>query len=169
MPACSRPHGHTVSPVPRAARQQQPGAVVAQTFQETGMPAPPTDELLPNEGGMALPPVEATGLLPAAEAAPRMTLAAPVVLPALAVLGALLVFCTLQPERAVSLFPGAQGWVVGHFDWFYTVVVTVFLVFWRRSRPAATATSSWARTMPSPSSISSRGRPCCLPPAWASV
>ena len=93
------------------------------------MSAPHTDESLPDDSGMALPPAAATGPLSAAEPTPRMTLAAPVVLPALAVLGALLVFCTLQPERAVGLFSGAQGWVVGHFDWFYTVVVTVFLVF----------------------------------------
>ncbi len=93
------------------------------------MPAPHPDELLPEEGGMALPAAEASGPLPASEPTPRTTLAAPVVLPALAVLGALLVFCTMEPERAGTVFSGAQSWVVGHFDWFYTSVVTVFLVF----------------------------------------
>ena len=50
-------------------------------------------------------------------------------MPALLVLGILLVFCGFYPERAELFFSGAQGWVVGHFDWFYTVVVSVFLVF----------------------------------------
>ncbi len=59
----------------------------------------------------------------------RTTFAPKVVLPALLVLGILLVFCGFYPQRAERFFSGAQGWVVGHFDWFYTVVVTVFLVF----------------------------------------
>jgi choline/glycine/proline betaine transport protein len=60
---------------------------------------------------------------------PKVTFAAPVVVPALLALGALLVFCGLYPERADVLFPSAQAWVVQHFDWFYTVAVTIFLVF----------------------------------------
>ena len=59
----------------------------------------------------------------------RTTFAPKVVVPALLVLGILLVFCGFYPERAELFFSGAQGWVVGHFDWFYTVVVSVFLVF----------------------------------------
>lgn len=93
------------------------------------MSSSPTGEPLPGEGGLALPAAEAAGPLPATEPAPRITLAPAVVLPALAVLGTLLVFCTLAPERAGNLFSGAQGWVIGHFDWFYTIAVTVFLVF----------------------------------------
>lgn len=61
--------------------------------------------------------------------APRMTFSAPVVVPALVVLGALLLLCGLDPERADQLFGRAQAWVVGHFDWFYTVAVMFFLVF----------------------------------------
>ena len=61
--------------------------------------------------------------------APFTTLAPPVVVPALLVLGALLVFCGFYPDSADRLFSGAQTWVVSHFDWFYTVVVTFFLLF----------------------------------------
>ena len=48
----------------------------------------------------------------------RTTFAPRVVLPALLVLGVLLVFCGMFPARAELFFSGAQGWVVGHFDWF---------------------------------------------------
>ncbi|MBQ0131689.1 MAG: BCCT family transporter, partial [Comamonas sp.] len=64
-----------------------------------------------------------------ARTAPRTTFSAPVVVPALVVVGALLVLCGFFPQRADSMFGGAQAWVVGHFDWFYTVAVTLFLVF----------------------------------------
>jgi choline/glycine/proline betaine transport protein len=60
---------------------------------------------------------------------PRITMSAPVVVPALLVLGMLLLFCAWMPQRADALFSGAQAWVVGHFGWFYAVAVTVFLVF----------------------------------------
>lgn len=60
---------------------------------------------------------------------PRSTFSAPIVVPALAVLGLLLVLCGFFPQRADRLFGSAQAWVVGHFDWFYTVAVTLFLVF----------------------------------------
>ena len=63
------------------------------------------------------------------EAQPFTTLAPAVVVPALLVLCALLVFCGFYPDSADALFSGAQTWVVGHFDWFYTVAVTAFLVF----------------------------------------
>ena len=63
------------------------------------------------------------------EVQPFTTLALPVVVPALLVLCALLVFCGVYPDQADRLFSGAQVWVVGHFDWFYTVAVTAFLVF----------------------------------------
>ncbi|MBY0410861.1 MAG: BCCT family transporter [Burkholderiaceae bacterium] len=61
--------------------------------------------------------------------APFTTLAPQVVVPALLVLGVLLVFCGVFPQRADVFFSGAQGWVVSHFDWFYTVSVTAFLIF----------------------------------------
>lgn len=64
-----------------------------------------------------------------APSAPRMTFSAPVVLPALVVLGLLLLLCGLFPQRADQWFGSAQAWVVGNFDWFYTVAVTLFLVF----------------------------------------
>ncbi|WP_051675836.1 BCCT family transporter [Polaromonas glacialis] len=57
------------------------------------------------------------------------TLVPQVVVPALLVLGGLLVFCGMFPQRADLFFSGAQSWVVSHFDWFYTSAVTVFLVF----------------------------------------
>ena len=63
------------------------------------------------------------------EAQPFSTLAPAVVVPALLVLGGLLVFCGFYPDSADALFSGAQVWVVDHFDWFYTVAVTAFLVF----------------------------------------
>ena len=65
----------------------------------------------------------------AATKAPRMTFSAPVVVPALVVLVALLVMCGFFPAQADRMFSGAQAWVVGNFDWFYTVAVTLFLVF----------------------------------------
>ena len=72
---------------------------------------------------------EATPPAGAGTPAPRITLVPAVVVPALLVLGALLVFCGFYPQRAEQLFSGAQTWVVGHFDWFYTVAVTLFLAF----------------------------------------
>ena len=74
-------------------------------------------------------PPEATPPAGAGTPAPRITLVPAVVVPALLVLGALLVFCGFYPQRAEQLFSGAQTWVVGHFDWFYTVAVTLFLAF----------------------------------------
>ena len=62
-------------------------------------------------------------------AAPRMTFSAPVVVPSLLVLGVLLVLCGFFPQQADRWFGSAQTWVVSHFDWFYTVAVTLFLVF----------------------------------------
>ncbi|GAB2456670.1 BCCT family transporter [Comamonas humi] len=64
-----------------------------------------------------------------AAARPRITMTAPVVVPALLVLALLLVFCGLAPQRADTLFSGAQKWVVGHFDWLYALAVTAFLLF----------------------------------------
>ncbi|RYF08996.1 MAG: BCCT family transporter [Comamonadaceae bacterium] len=66
---------------------------------------------------------------PAPEKRPITTFVPQVVVPALVVLGALLVFCGMFPGQADLFFSGAQRWVVGHFDWFYTVAVTAFLVF----------------------------------------
>ncbi|NDP61857.1 BCCT family transporter [Polaromonas sp.] len=66
---------------------------------------------------------------PAPTSAPLTTLVPQVVVPALLVLGGLLVFCGMFPQRADLFFSGAQSWVVSHFDWFYTSAVTVFLVF----------------------------------------
>ena len=63
------------------------------------------------------------------DAAPKLTFSAPVVVPALLVLTALLLLCSLAPQLADRIFSSAQTWVVGHFDWFYTGVVTFFLVF----------------------------------------
>ena len=90
------------------------------------LPLNPTDP--PQAGASATlpgspPPPVAPGR------APFTTLAPPVVVPALLVLGALLVFCGFYPDSADRLFSGAQTWVVSHFDWFYTVVVTFFLLF----------------------------------------
>lgn len=56
-------------------------------------------------------------------------MSAPVVVPALVVLLALLVLCGAFPQRADQFFGSLQAWVVGHFDWLYTVAVTLFLVF----------------------------------------
>ena len=52
-----------------------------------------------------------------------------VVLPALAVIGALLVVCALHPSEAGALFSAGQQWVIARFDWFYVLAVTGFLVF----------------------------------------
>lgn len=63
------------------------------------------------------------------DAAPRMTFSAPVVVPALIVLAALLVLCGVFPQLADRVFSSAQAWVISHFDWFYTLVVSMFPVF----------------------------------------
>lgn len=62
-------------------------------------------------------------------AAPRTTLVPQVVLPSLAVLALLLIVCTTRPELADRAFGMAQRWVTSHFDWFYMLAVTGFLVF----------------------------------------
>lgn len=93
------------------------------------MPQMPLNSTESLDGGM--PPVSPFAPPPIATPAvqPFTTLAPPVVVPALLVLGALLVFCGFYPDSADRIFSGAQTWVVGHFDWFYTVAVTGFLVF----------------------------------------
>ena len=79
------------------------------------------------EAAPGMTPLTAAAAAPAR--APLTTLAPQVVVPALLVLGGLLVFCGMFPQRADLFFSGAQSWVVSHFDWFYTSAVTVFLVF----------------------------------------
>ncbi len=60
---------------------------------------------------------------------PKTTLQAPVVVPALAVVVALLLYCALDHEDADLVFAQAQSWVTQRFDWFYTLSVTAFLAF----------------------------------------
>src|SRR4051794_28918069 len=96
------------------------------------MPPTPSAPVPPPEGEttpMPPPTSSSASLAVAPEPKPFTTLAPPVVVPALLVLGALLVFCGFFPDSAERLFSGAQVWVVGHFDWFYTVAVTAFLIF----------------------------------------
>ncbi|MEC5214241.1 choline/glycine/proline betaine transport protein [Polaromonas sp. CG_9.5] len=91
-------------------------------------PSPTTPTTPPS----ARPPYPAASETPSAAPptpAPLTTLVPQVVVPALLVLGGLLVFCGLFPQRADLFFSGAQSWVVSHFDWFYASAVTVFLVF----------------------------------------
>ena len=87
-------------------------------------PPSSTPDPRPREGGPVAPAAPV-----APERAPWTTLAPPVVVPALLLLGVLLVFCGAYPDSADALFSGAQAWVVGHFDWFYTASVTTFLLF----------------------------------------
>ena len=96
------------------------------------MPQTPSTPVPSQEGGAAHMPPPTSSSAPFADAPepkPFTTLAPPVVVPALLVLGALLVFCGFFPGSAERLFSGAQVWVVAHFDWFYTVAVTAFLIF----------------------------------------
>lgn len=81
-----------------------------------------------NPAAPTAPPGNAPSAAPPSPA-PLITLVPQVVVPALLVLGGLLVFCGMFPQRADLFFSGAQSWVVSHFDWFYTSAVTVFLVF----------------------------------------
>ncbi|WP_322078030.1 BCCT family transporter [Burkholderia cepacia] len=67
--------------------------------------------------------------MPDSRPSPRTTFKPQVVLPALAVIGALLVVCALLPSEAGALFSAGQQWVVARFDWFYVLAVTGFLVF----------------------------------------
>ena len=112
----------------------RPGAVHA------GSSVPPPSSVPPMEPTPPIapippfaPPLQPDGAQdphpPHSPRKPLTTLSAPVVVPALVVLGVLLVFCGFYPDSADALFSGAQGWVVSHFDWFYTVAVTAFLLF----------------------------------------
>ncbi|WP_322083592.1 BCCT family transporter [Burkholderia sp. BCC1972] len=67
--------------------------------------------------------------MPDSRPPPRTTFKPQVVLPALAVIGALLVVCALRPSEAGALFSAGQQWVIARFDWFYVLAVTGFLVF----------------------------------------
>ena len=67
--------------------------------------------------------------MPDSRPSPRTTFKPQVVLPALAVIGALLVVCALHPSEAGALFSAGQQWVIARFDWFYVLAVTGFLVF----------------------------------------
>ena len=93
------------------------------------MPNTPLPDLPPMDGDAA--PTAPFAPPPPAEPerTPFTTLSPQVVVPALLVLGVLLVYCGFYPDSADTLFSGAQGWVVSHFDWFYTAAVTAFLLF----------------------------------------
>lgn len=67
--------------------------------------------------------------MPRVRLAPPTTLKPQVVVPSLAVIGALLVVCALWPSQADVFFTTGQQWVIGHFDWFYVLAVTTFLIF----------------------------------------
>lgn len=88
----------------------------------------PTTSNHSNPAAPTAPPGNAPSAIPPSPP-PLITLVPQVVVPALLVLGGLLVFCGMFPQRADLFFSGAQSWVVSHFDWFYTSAVTVFLVF----------------------------------------
>ncbi|ELW9451164.1 BCCT family transporter [Burkholderia cenocepacia] len=66
--------------------------------------------------------------MPDSRPSPRTTFKPQVVLPALAVIGALLVVCALHPSEAGALFSAGQQWVIARFDWFYVLAVTGFLL-----------------------------------------
>ncbi len=93
------------------------------------MPNTPVPDLPPLDGDAGPQPPFAPPPPAQPERTPFTTLSPQVVVPALVVLGALLVYCGFYPDSADALFSGAQSWVVSRFDWFYTVVVTVFLLF----------------------------------------
>jgi choline/glycine/proline betaine transport protein len=67
--------------------------------------------------------------MPRTRSTPQTTLKPQVVVPSLAVIGALLVVCALAPDQAGAFFTAGQQWVIGHFDWFYVLAVTTFLIF----------------------------------------
>ncbi len=81
------------------------------------MPNTPLPDLPPTAPVAPAPPAEP-------ERTPFTTLSLPVVVPALLVLGALLVYCRFYPDSADTLFSGAQSPVVTRFDGFCTVAVT---------------------------------------------
>ncbi|WP_432207676.1 BCCT family transporter [Cupriavidus gilardii] len=59
----------------------------------------------------------------------RTTFDFKVMVPSILLIGTLIAFCALFPDRASAVFSSAQSWVTGHFSWFYTLSVTLFLVF----------------------------------------
>ncbi|CAG9173346.1 Glycine betaine/proline betaine transporter BetS [Cupriavidus respiraculi] len=86
-----------------------------------------TDSRAADSAAAAPPPPDSPATPPSAPS--RTTFDMQVVVPALLLVGALLALCTFLPQRADAFFSGAQAWVTSHFDWFYTLAVTLFLVF----------------------------------------
>lgn len=67
--------------------------------------------------------------MPDSSSSLRSTFKPQVVVPALLVIGVLLILCALLPTESGAFFAAGQQWVVAHFDWFYVLSVTGFLVF----------------------------------------
>jgi len=59
----------------------------------------------------------------------RSTLSAPVFIPSIIVIVALLGVCAVHPKLAEALFTHIQNWVYAHFSWYYILVVSAFLIF----------------------------------------
>ena len=57
------------------------------------------------------------------------SMSAPVVIPSLIAIGGLLLLCAVWQQQSDALFTVSQAWMSQRFDWFYTLAVTVFLVF----------------------------------------
>lgn len=95
------------------------------------MPDHPSNTANPARTASSASDAAAAADISSNDAAPprRTTLDAKVVVPALVIVGALLALCTFFPRRADRFFSGAQSWVTSHFDWFYILAVTLFLIF----------------------------------------
>ena len=65
--------------------------------------------------------------MPDSRPLPRTTFKPQIVLPALAVIGALLVVCALRPSEAGALFPAGQQWSIARLDGFHVLAVTTSL------------------------------------------
>ena len=81
----------------------------------------------PSAGGLQSSSVDSN--VPAPTSGFRTTLSWQVVAPALLVVGLLLVVCAGYPAFADRMFGSAEDWVTSHFGWFYTLGVTIFLIF----------------------------------------
>jgi hypothetical protein len=88
--------------------------------------------------------------------------------PAALIVLAFVLFATVFKGTAQDTISTIQDKIVGGLGWYYTALVSAFVVFvlWVG---LDSAVSSSARTMPRPSSARAPGWRCCSPPAWASA
>lgn len=97
------------------------------------------------------------------------TILLPVFVPAVLVIALMVIGTMSNPKRAGAFFTDVLAYVTTTFGWFYMLAVAIFLVF-----IVSVAFSSWGilnsgLTMPSRSTASLPGSPCCFLRVTASL